>query len=78
MHDNHSNRATSPNQRHQEDGRGVESDGDAVKREICDDIAVAAAKARAAAAEAKAILAEMERDIDRAVDRGRFDVDRKR
>ena len=58
------------------DGRRVETDGDAVKREVCDDIAVAVAKARAAAADAKAALAEMERDIDRAADRARFDLNR--
>jgi hypothetical protein len=49
-----------------------------VRREVCDDIAVAVAKARAAAAEAKAVLAQMERDIDRAVDRARFDRHRDR
>ena len=60
------------------DGRKTESDADAVRREVCDDIAVAVAKARAAAAEAKAVLAQMERDIDRAADRARFDRDGKR
>jgi len=75
MRDNHINHTAPANHT---DGRKKESDADAVRREICDDIAVAAAKARAAAAEAKAVLAEMERDIDRAVDRGRFDKDGKR
>jgi len=72
MRNNHTNHAPHI------DARETESDADAVRREVCDDIAVAVAKARAAAAEAKAVLAQMERDIDRAVDRARFDRDSKR